>query len=199
MVFTRLHAQFEIPGCITQSDVCCRCNIQSWYSDEVPVNISRWNISAVTKRDDPKFAWSLLVVPCEYCCRTACVDSDDRAGRLVSRPRPGLKLSQQIKEGKFDCNNTKSVSMSHQGFIGIKSGACSCFLVDRTETPTLSRLVLQPWSGPCMPSPRGTQKALFVPSFVVANKTQKIPAVGTSVCHLFSRVLLSVLSSVQMS
>lgn len=100
---------------------------------------------------------------------------------------------QQIKERKFDCNNTKSVSMSHQGFIGIKSGACSCFLVDRTETrpAALVRAVHA--------EPPRHQKALFVPSFVVANKTQKIPAVGTSVCHLFSRVLLSVLSSVQMS
>lgn len=154
MVFTRLHAQFEI----TQSDVCCRCNIQSWYSDEVPVNISRWNISAVTKRDDPKFAWSLLVVPCECCCRTACVDGDDRAGRLVSRPRPGLKLSLQIRMfNKSKRENliaiTQRVSQCHiRASLASKVEPAAVFLW------TGLRLVLQPWSGPCMPSPRGTRK-----------------------------------------
>lgn len=81
----------------------------------------------------------------------------------------------------------------------VLSGPYNCSTDDNTE-PSLRQphckacrdsAVLQPWSGPCMPSPRGTQKALFVPSFVVANKTQKIPAEGTSVCHLSSWVRLS--------
>lgn len=38
-------------------------------------------------------------------------------------------------------------------------------------------------------------ESTFVPSFVIANKTQKIPAVGTSVCLLFSWVFLSFLNS----